>query len=325
MNIRKVVLGALVVVFGIATRGAELDAVQLWDGGPYWATVNLGDSEVQDHPEYGAIYNFDAATNAVAALGDGWRLPTKADFEALTNNVNCTYNWDDDKKGGYFTSKSDPSKSVFFPAAGQVPAGGSGTRFGRKLMGYYWSSEVYDGNTAWNISIGSTVTVSSSVRNIGMSVRVVKYLPPVTIDAVKVFTPWDSTKGTIKIDYTLQRMDAKLYYKVAFDITVGGETRGVTNAAAKLTNGTTNIVIDTVKLFNKAVTATQMKVKVSLIAFKTKGADAPVQLWENGPYFATCNVGAKLPGDFGGLYAFEEGDEPLIESVKEAVESMGEG
>ena len=48
---------------------AEPDAVQLWEGGPYWATSNLGESEVPQFPEWGALYTFDEAHAAVAKLG----------------------------------------------------------------------------------------------------------------------------------------------------------------------------------------------------------------------------------------------------------------
>ena len=47
---------------------------------------------------------------------------------------------------------------------------------------------------------------------------------------------------------------------------------------------------------------------VGLSAFAAE-PDA-VQLWENGPYFATCNVGdgATVPGDYGKLYTFDDNE-----------------
>ena len=92
---------------------------------------------------------------------------------------------------------------------------------------------------------------------------------PVTIDAVAVVTPWDSTKGAISVDYSLAGLDAGGWYKVAFDITAGGKMAGVTNAAAQLVEGAqAQKVIDTVTLFGKETVAKDAKVKVSLIAVK---------------------------------------------------------
>ena len=92
---------------------------------------------------------------------------------------------------------------------------------------------------------------------------------PVTINAVKSVTPWDSTKGAISVDYSLEKFDESGWYKVAFDITAGGKTAGVTNAAAQLVKGPqTQKVIETVTLFGKETVAKDAKVKVSLIAVK---------------------------------------------------------
>ena len=35
---------------------AAMGVVQLWEGGPYWAESNLGESEVAGHPETGTAY-----------------------------------------------------------------------------------------------------------------------------------------------------------------------------------------------------------------------------------------------------------------------------
>ena len=55
----------------------------------------------------------------------------------------------------------------------------------------------------------------------------------VTVGEVTAGEPW----STITVNYTLGGTDATLNYKVAFDITAGGQTASVTNVAAKLTDG----------------------------------------------------------------------------------------
>ena len=129
--------------------------------------------------------------------------------------------------------------------------------------------------------------------------------PSVTINEVKSVEPWVSATGTITVDYSLGGLDAAKEYKVAFDITANGVTKGVTNAAAKLTSGPQTVfTYDTVPLFGAETRAEDAQVKVSLIAIKPKLGG--FQLWEGGPIFAECNVGATKPEDAG--YYFWWGD-----------------
>lgn len=121
----------------------------------------------------------------------------------------------------------------------------------------------------------------------------------VTVGEVVTGAPW----SMVTVNYTLGGLDADLDYKVAFDVTANGVTRGVTNAAAKLTDGAASKVIDTVALFGAAKADPKAKVRVSLIAVKPLPG---VQLWEGGPYWAECNVGATKPEEFG--YYFWWGD-----------------
>lgn len=124
--------------------------------------------------------------------------------------------------------------------------------------------------------------------------------PSVTVGEVSTGAPW----STVTVNYTLSGVDADIDYKVAFDVTANGVTRGITNAAAKLADGAASKVIDTVALFGAAKTDPKAKVRVSLIAVKP--GLGGVQLWEGGPYWAECNVGATKPEEFG--YYFWWGD-----------------
>ena len=51
--------------------------------------------------------------------------------------------------------------------------------------------------------------------------------PTVTVDKVERGDPWN----TIRVSYTLGGVEEMTYYKVAFDVTANGVTKGVTNAA----------------------------------------------------------------------------------------------
>ena len=144
---------------------------QLWKDGPIWADSNLGTSEVQDHPEYGAPYNFAAAGTEVAKLGDGWRLPTKDECQSLIDK--CDRTWNDTKKGYTFTGRGDyASNSVFLPAAGYDKGSG---RVIAGRSGLYWSSEVRGDFYAWAFFFQDGMAYMSEYgRNYGLSIRVVR-------------------------------------------------------------------------------------------------------------------------------------------------------
>lgn len=71
--------------------------------------------------------------------------------------------------------------------------------------------------------------------------------PTVTVGKVETGEPWSK----VTVNYTLGGTDAKIEYKVAFDVTAGGQTASVTNDAAKLTDGAATKEIDTVALFRQ--------------------------------------------------------------------------
>ena len=160
------------------------------------------------------------------------------------------------------------------------------------------------GKTVWRVKYG----VIGMLLVMGMA-SVAE--PTVTVGEVKTGEPWSK----VTVSYTLGGTDTKLEYKVAFAVTAGGQTASVTNDAAKLTDGAATQVIDTAALFGKQVSDTKAKVRVSLIAVKPKG----VQLWENGPFWAECNVGATKPEEYGELYTFND------DKAKKAAESLGSG
>ena len=87
----------------------------------------------------------DAAT---ANWGNGWRMPTKAEFEELYNNTTMTWTTQNGVNGRLFTAAN--GNSLFLPAAG--------CRWGSELYyagsyGYYWSRSLYTGspNSAWDL------------------------------------------------------------------------------------------------------------------------------------------------------------------------------
>lgn len=114
----------------------------------------------------------DAAT---ANWVGSWRIPTKAEFEALSDAVNSA--WTADYQGSgvsglVLTDKTDSSKVLFFPAAGYCDYSNVNS-VGNN--GYYWSSSVMDSgvqNAHYLVFASSYVSWSSfTQRSKGYAVR----------------------------------------------------------------------------------------------------------------------------------------------------------
>ena len=167
----KLIAAALCAV-GLSSFAAEPEAVQLWEGGPYWAECNIGATKPED---YGILTSFNDAAQAVTeALGGDWRLPMQTEWDALlTNCGKGTWTEQNGVKGRLFTGTGDySSNSIFLPAAGYD--GG----FGREYAGsggIYWSSTENGADGAWSLNIRSSgASKDSSARGRGVSVRAVR-------------------------------------------------------------------------------------------------------------------------------------------------------
>lgn len=118
---------------------------------------------------------YDAAT---ANLGEGYRMPTKADYEELTANTTSTWFASGNTEfngvaGRKFTSKSDNSKYIFIPAVG-ICDNGSFRYVG--YDGYVWTSSLnsdYPNFALYLYSNGGYVEINDYERYGGFSVRAV--------------------------------------------------------------------------------------------------------------------------------------------------------
>ena len=135
--------------------------------GLLWATCNVGADNPEDYGDYFAwgetqpkytytVANYTYSDNpailpsdhdaATANWGDGWRMPTKAEFEELYNNTTVTWTQQNGVNGRLFTA--DNGNSLFLPAAGYRK---DSSLYNAGSYGYYWSSSLI-GNPfyAWN-------------------------------------------------------------------------------------------------------------------------------------------------------------------------------
>lgn len=145
------------------TATVKIEGVQLWEGGPFWATKNLGASSKTDSGDYFAwgdtqgyssssgheftlanykyydsvngVYtkyttNFANLTNeddaAVQILGS-WRIPYETEYWSLVSNTDQSNATVNGVKGMLFSAKSGTAysgRSIFMPYAGTMSSSG---------------------------------------------------------------------------------------------------------------------------------------------------------------------------------------------------------
>ena len=163
------------------TQGYTASEVGSGEGQKYfgWADykynsggTNPSASDMTKYNSTDTLTTLSAADDAVAvAWGGNWRMPTKAEFNELLNNTNKQWTTVNGISGYTFTDKTDASKYVFFPAAGNY-YDGSMNNVGK--FGNYWLSSLSASDamrsSALDIHNGYCF-INSYTRQFGFSVR----------------------------------------------------------------------------------------------------------------------------------------------------------
>ena len=126
------------------------------------------------------------ATNDAATvhLGAPWRMPTKAELDALVENCTTvwTNNWNGTGINGRLVTGKDAyaSKSIFLPTAGRVCDSALDLT---DTNGYYWPSTPNSiTNVAWDLDFASDrFNVDNNFRYLGFPVRAVRGRPAAVI------------------------------------------------------------------------------------------------------------------------------------------------
>jgi hypothetical protein len=109
---------------------------------------------------------------AMANWGDGWRMPTQAEFQELIDNTTVTWTTQNGVNGSLFTATN--GNSLFLPAAGYHSDSGLD---GAGSGGGYWSSLRHTDSPryAWLLLFNSVICVmSTEPRYEGFTVRPVR-------------------------------------------------------------------------------------------------------------------------------------------------------
>ena len=110
----------------------------------------------------------DAATSN---WGNGWRMPTQAEWEELLQNTTSTATYLNGVRGRYFTATN--GNRIFLPCAGQYQE----DYYYYDVDGYYWSSSLYlnYAGKAWGLCFDQwNIGMAYKSRSWGWSVRPVR-------------------------------------------------------------------------------------------------------------------------------------------------------
>ena len=270
--------------------------------GLLWATCNVGAGNPEDYGDYFAwgetqpkdtynstSYQYSEDDAATANWGNGWRMPTKEEWEELYNNTTSTWTTQNGVNGRLFTANN--GNSIFLPAAGYRQNSGLG--YAGSYAGY-WSSSLYtdDPDDAWVFRFTSGYyNMAHGNRYLGLSVRPVRVGSQSTSFIINA-TANPAEGGEVSGGGAYQEgaectLTATANEGYTFtNWTENGEVVSVDATYSFTVNGDRNLVV------NFAVSG---------------GEHAYVDLGlPSGLLWATCNVGAEAPEDYGDYFAWGE-------------------
>ena len=222
----------------------------------------------------------DAATTN---WGNGWRMPTEAEWQELLDNTTITWTQQNGVNGRLFTASN--GNSLFLPAAGY--------RWDGELnyagdFSIYWSSSLDTDSPRSAGSLFSTY-VDHIIRGYGFSVRPVLQITSFVIEA----TANPTEGGTVTGGST---------YQVGQSCTVTATANTGYSFASWTENGA---VVSTDATYSFTVEADRTLVANFVVS--SGGDHAYVDLGlPSGLLWATCNVGAENPEDYGDYFAWGE-------------------
>ncbi len=135
--------------------------------GKVWMTNNLNlaleesfcyQDQDANCQKYGRLYTWEAAKEACAALGVGWRLPTDEEWKKLAESYGGYYDWESSKdvgqpKNAYNSLFGAGSNAFATQLGGYRYSDGSYNYEGR--LGYFWSSTARGDDDAWTYTFNS--------------------------------------------------------------------------------------------------------------------------------------------------------------------------
>ncbi|SDF86569.1 major paralogous domain-containing protein [Dyadobacter soli] len=148
----------------IGDRDGNTYTIKVMPDGNQWMTQDLsvrvdsswcfGD-DAANCKIYGRLYTYFSAPQACEMLGNGWHLPSRKDWEVLSDHYGGASNKSKDGGKTAYKALQTGGESGFNATLGgnrELPAGKYARLNGH---GFYWTSTEIDAETAWNFNFGA--------------------------------------------------------------------------------------------------------------------------------------------------------------------------
>ncbi len=276
-----------------------------------WSTYSYGQSKTgpfseyvvdaaSGTPDYKTILDLDDDA-AHAIWGDAWRIPSKEEVQELRDN--CIWTWTTiNGVNGYKVSSSITGNSIFLPAVG-IMSGSKVQNAGTE--GDYWSSSLYTAESCSSWSpyfTSSQFSTGDCYRYFGLGIRPVEgaVIPVASIDMP---TTLDLIVGrTATLSATISPGNAT--YK-CLTWSSSDESVATVDASGKVT--AVSVGNATITAYSAdASKAAACEVTVKEPATNPNGRDYVDLGLPSGLKWATMNVGASKPEEYGDYFAWGE-------------------
>lgn len=148
----------------ISDQNGNTYAIKLMPDGNQWMTQDLNirvDSSwcFADDPAnckiYGRLYTYFSAAEACEMLGDGWHLPSRKDWEVLSDHYGGASNKAKDGGKASYKALQTGGESGFNATLGGNRELNGGKYARLNAHGFYWTSTEIDTKTAWVFNFGA--------------------------------------------------------------------------------------------------------------------------------------------------------------------------
>ena len=231
--------------------------------------------------------------------GGSWRIPTKTEFEELLNK--CLWTWTTQNGvNGYRITSATNGNSIFLPAAG-IRSGVTGGDWGEG--GLYWSSWLNSSESMGSCDLHfykNKQEFASHYRHVGLPVRPVCGAPAAPVERYTVYVV-SAGNGNVDLKY---HSSTSAEFEAAATVTA--------HAAPDEGNVFSGWFIDG----NETPVSTDAEYTFVVTEDITLTAKFGIPVGEavdlglpSGLKWATFNVGASKPEEYGGYYAWGETEE----------------
>lgn len=264
----------------------------IYPGGGGMAKYNSTDHKTILEPSDDAV---------TVAWGNGWRIPTKEDFAALSTATTAAWTADYEGSGVaglVLTDTTDSSKTLFFPACG---ACNNSSVYNVGNTGYYWSSSLNTGVASYEIMFSSSHTnwQNSTGRQYGHVIRGIFIGETVPIYATKSSNNSKADKVQSAVRGNFAALD--------FDGNIVDSGHKHSDYLTQQINANWNENNISSKAFIQNKPRVVLKNELYNIEVNNNGHTYVDLNLPSGTLWATMNVGANSITDYGNYYQYGKG------------------